>query len=189
MIASLLLKYGIPNWLAELVAGALLVLGLWAGIAWHDHKVFDRGVAQEKTRRDAIDAANSAKAEAERTRLNKLLASAQAELNSAIANLNQLKTELDHEKLVSSQRQADLLAGRERLRVLVRTERQADPSGHAQGASTSNMDQGTEVVADLAGTTAIAIDRLRTEHNEAVSRLDACIQAYDAVKTAADKQP
>lgn len=185
MIAALLLKYGIPRWLAESVAVGLLALSLWAGIEWHDHTVFNRGVAQESARRDQIDAANSAKAIAEQARLNKLLAAAQAELNTAIANLSQLQTELDHEKQVSSQRQADLLAGRERLRVLVRATSQADPAGHAQGAPAAAVDSGTEVIADLAGTTASAIDQLRTEHNEAVTRLNACIQAYDAVQAAA----
>lgn len=185
MIADLLLKYGIPSWLVKLAAGAALALGLWTGVAWHDRTVFDRGVAQESARRDQIDRANSAKALAEQARLNKLLATAQAELNTAIANLSQLQTELDHEKQVSSQRQADLLAGRERMRVLVRATSQADPAGHAQGAPAAAVDTGTEVIADLAGTTASAIDQLRTEHNEAVTRLNACIQAYDAVQAAA----
>lgn len=185
MIAALLLKYGIPSWLTKLAAGAALALGLWAGVAWHDRVVFNRGVAQESARRDQIELANEAKAMAERNRINVKLAATQAELNIAIANLSQLQTELDHEKQVSSQRQADLLAGRERLRVLVRATSQADPAGHAQGAPAAAVDSGTEVIADLAGTTASAIDQLRTEHNEAVVRLNACIQAYDAVQAAA----
>jgi hypothetical protein len=116
MIAALLLRYGIPSWAAKLAGIAALVLGLWAALAWHDHRVFEQGVAQEKARRDVLDAANNAQAEAERLRLDRLVAQAQAQLDAARTRVDQLQAEVDHEKTISTDRQQRLLAGTERER-------------------------------------------------------------------------
>lgn len=188
MIASLLLKYGIPSWLAELVAGALLVLALWAGIAWHDHRVFSRGVAQESARRDVIEAAISAKANSERAHLNILLAAVQAELNSEKANVAKLQTELDHAQTSNTTLQSDLAAGRQRLRVALAV-RAAGPAGSAEGAPAGGLDSQPGATADLDPQAASRVAELTGEGDAAIIRLNACILRYDALKQAVDAAP
>lgn len=191
MISALLLKYGIPAWLAELVAGAGLVLALWAGLAWHDHNVFQRGVAQESARRDVIDRANAAKALAERARLNVLVAAAQAELDAARLDVAKLKQELDHEQAISSDRQRRLLAGTERERVLIRAI-PADPGKvrQDQGTGTGAVDPaGGAASATLDPRVASDLEWVRQTRNDALTGLQGCITRYDALKKAVDSAP
>jgi len=48
------------------------------------------------------------------------------------------------------------------------------------------MDTGASVEADLDPRTAGWLEGVRERHNEAVNRLNACVEAYGAVKKAAD---
>jgi hypothetical protein len=193
MIAALMLRYGIPGWAAKLAGITALVLGLWAALAWHDHHVFAQGVAQEKVRRDAIDAADNAKAEAERLRLNQLVAQAQAKLDAARVRVDQLQAEVDHEKTISADRQQRLLAGTERERVLIRTipgPSQTGADGQTAGATARPMDSGSgPTSATLDPRVASALEWVRATRNAALDGLQGCIIRYDALKTAVDATP
>lgn len=178
----------IPLWAIKAGAGALLSLALFGGWKWREHVVYHRGELAEHARGEARAKIESDRADAQRDALNKQIAVAQASLTAARANLALLKLELDNEKAISSDRQRRLLAGTERMRVLVRA-RPPGPNGSPGGFGTGLVDTGADVVADLAGGTAAAIDQLRVDHNEAVRRLEACVIAYDAVKAAADAMP
>ncbi len=188
MITALLLRFGISTWLAKLIGIVLLVVSLGgAAVAYHHH-VFQQGVTQESARRDKIEEDNSARADRERDALNEKIDAAQAVLDAARADVKKLTKDLSDEKAISSDRQQHLLAGTERMRILARA-RPPGPDQQTAGGPAVSGDQGAEVVVDIAGTAAAAIDQLRTEHNEAVKRLDACIVQYDAVKAAADAMP
>lgn len=190
MIAALLLRFGIPRWVADTAAIVLLAAGLWAGFSWHDHTVFDRGVAQERTRRDAIDARASAAAQAEKSRLDQQLAQTQAQLDAAIAAVAHLQSELDHEQAVSVDRQQRLLAGTERERVLIRAiaaPGAAGAAGPAAAAGPAGLDPGGAIAADLDGRAASDLEWVRQTRNDALKGLRACIASYDAVKAAADR--
>lgn len=175
----------IPLWWK---AGAVLAL-VGALYGWHAYSVsaaHAAGVKVEKDRRDGIDAINSARAKDELATMNQQVLDATKSLIGAQQKIQKLQTENDHEKLVSSQRQSDLLAGRERMRILTTAARNPAQAGAPASAAAANLDQGTSVVADIDPGVAAGLDGIRERHNEAVRRLTACIAAYDAVKDASD---
>lgn len=166
-------------------AAALLVAAV---TGWHMHAVsaaHTAGVQQESTRRDGVDAINSARAKDELAAMNEKVLDATRQIIDTQARLQKLQTENDHEKAISSQRQSDLLAGRERLRILT-TARHPDQAGAPASTAAATVDQGTGALADIDPGVAAGLDGIRERHNEAVRRLVACVAAYDAVKAAAD---
>jgi len=171
-------------------AAAALVVAL-AG--WHFHAVHaaaDARGAQVTAQRDAIDAQNTARAQGELLALNERMRKAQADLAMAQSELQKLSEENSHEKLVSAQRQSDLLAGHERMSVRTASIPACNPAqaGSTAGAGAPDVDQGAGPVVDLDPAVAAGIDEIREQHNEAVRRLQGCIITYDAVKAAADAQ-
>ncbi|MES2352118.1 MAG: hypothetical protein V4641_31510 [Pseudomonadota bacterium] len=168
------------------IGAALALVGALYG--WHAYSVsaaHAAGVKVEKDRRDGIDAINSARAKDELAVANGKVLVATQKLASTQADLQKLQTENDHEKAISSQRQSDLLAGRERLRILT-TARNPAQAGPPAGAGAATVDQGAGAYADIDPGVAAGLDGIRERHNEAVRRLTACVAAYDAVKAAAD---
>lgn len=173
------------------VGAAVALLAAMAG--WHFHAVHaaaDARGAQVAAQRDAIDVKNTARAQAELLAANDHTRKAQADLAIAQEDLQKLSMENNREKLVSSQRQSDLLAGRERLRVLTTRPAACDPAqaGPAPGAGAADVDPGAGLVVDLDPAVAAGLEGIRERHNEAVRRLAGCIVEYDAVKAAADAQ-
>jgi hypothetical protein len=166
--------------------GAALAL-VAALVGWHVHSVSAAradGVKVESARRDGIDAINSARAKDELAVANGKVLAATIKLADVQADLQKLQTENDHEKLISSQRQSDLLAGRERLRILTTTARHPGQAGPPAGAAATAMDSGTGDLAYIAPAVASGLERIREQHNEAVRRLAGCIAAYDGVRDA-----
>lgn len=169
------------------IGAALALLGALYG--WHAYSVSAAhadGVKMEKDRRDGIDAINSARAKNELAELNDRVLDATRQVVDTQARLQKLQTENDHEKLISSRYQSDLLAGRERLRILTTAARNPTQAGPPAGAGTATMDQGAGAYADIDPGVAAGLDGIRERHNEAVRRLTACVAAYDAVKAASD---
>ena len=164
------------------IAAALALVGALVG---YHHHVFEQGVAQESARRDKIDAGNTIAAQAELATLNARVRTAQAELAVARDQNSKLLTENDHEKATSAGLQLDLAAGTQRMSILTR-QRAADRAGPATGSTAGPADQGAGVIEDIAPAVAAGLERLRSEHNEAIDRLEACIFSYDTVKAAAD---
>jgi hypothetical protein len=171
------------------IGAAVALLAALAG--WHFHAVHaaaDARGAQVTAQRDAIDAKNTARAEAELLAENERTRKAQADLAIVQEDLQKLSLENNREKLVSSQRQSDLLAGRERMRILTTGPAACNPTqaGPAPGAGPADVDPGAGLVVDLDPTVAAGLEGIRAQHNEAVRRLSACIREYDGVKAAAD---
>jgi hypothetical protein len=165
-----------------LLAGLLL-----GGAAQYRAHVFKLGIAQEAARRDVIDAENDRRARAALADANSRALVAQANLDGAMSTLSKAQTELTHEKAASAALQSDLASGRRRLSVLTRT-RAADPAGSDQGPAAAAMDPGLGVTSDLDGRAAADLEWLRQTRNDAITGLQACTVAYDAVKAAADSQ-
>jgi hypothetical protein len=165
--------------------GAALVL--IAALAGYHHHVFEQGVKQESARRDKIDAANSLRAKTELSALNAKLKAAQTELDTAIANVASLEKDMQHEKAISSDYQLRLASGAERLRVLT-IQHHTDQARSADGAAIAAVDHDSEAVEDLAPAVGLSIEKLRSNENEAIDRLDACVIAYDAVKAASEQK-
>lgn len=186
MIASLLLRFGIPAWAAKIAAYALIVTIIVASALAYRSSLIQDGVQIEKDRRDKIDAANTLKAQTELAFLNGELRAKQAALDKAILDLNQKKTELQNEQVESANYQRRLATGTERMSVLVR-ERRIAQAGSAPSATIGGLDSDTYVIEDLSERSAIAIERLRANENAAIDRLNACITAYDAVVAASNK--
>lgn len=182
MITALLLRLGISRW----VVIAALCAAAAGGALWYRAHLVHLGVAQESTRRDAIDRQRDAQAKAELAVLNARIAAQQAELDQAIAHVNQLKSDLDHEQANSTALQADLAAGRRRMSVAITGT--CHPAQAEQGASpaTADVDPGAKATADLDPEAAAGLTRLVGEGDSAIIRLNACIQAYDAVKAASE---
>lgn len=182
----------IAAWLAtqvgKWIASLLLIGAVLGGGAWVHHHIYHQGELAADARNAAINKTNSDHADAERNLLNGKIALAQANLNAARAALAVLQKDYDNEKTVSSQRQLDLLAGRERMRILTR-QRPTDPNRQAASGPAGPVDQGTAVVEDIDPGVSAWLERFRAGNNAAIDRLNACIVKYDAVKAAADAMP
>lgn len=167
--------------------GAVAVLVALVGI-WHEaevHSAARKATTAEDNRHIAIDAANTARATAELSSLNDKARKTNAALAQAIADLKKLQSDNDHEKLLSTQYRADLLAGRQRLRILT-TARDPAQAGTPASPGAGNVDPQSPVVADIDPRVAAGLESIRGRHNDAVRRLQACIVAYDEVKAASD---
>lgn len=171
-------------------AAVALVGALFGYHVFAVNSAHKEGIAYESSRRDMIDLGNTARAQAELLAANERTRRAQADLAITQEDLQKLSLENNREKLVSSQRKSDLLAGRERLRVLTASPAARDPAqaGPAPGAGAADVDPGTGLVVDLDPAVAAGLEGIREQHNEAVRRLAGCIVEYDAVKAAADVQ-
>lgn len=190
MITALLLRLGVARWLAWLaLTGAVA-----GGALWYRHTLFEQGVVQgvaiDKVRSDKIIAAADLGAQTEQARINGELAALLKAYHLAVADLEKLRKEYDDEKAISNQRQLDLLAGRERLRVLTRPRASPVPqNGPPQSGTPADVDPAAGVVADLDPRAAAWIDGLRTERNAVVLRLNACVAEYDALATYVNNTP
>ncbi|WP_198116943.1 lysis system i-spanin subunit Rz [Massilia rhizosphaerae] len=184
MIAALLLRFGIPRWAAIAV---LCAISAGAALAYRAHLI-DTGIAIESARRDKIDTERDRQAKAELAEANARVRNAQAELDGAIATVAKLQTELTHEQANSAALQSDLAAGRRRLSVAITGSCRPAQAEQAAGAAAAGVDPGTAATADLDPAAAASLAGLTAEGDSAIVRLNACIAAYDAVKTASDAQ-
>lgn len=184
MIAALLLRFGVPMWLAKLA-----LLGLLAGgaVLYHHH-VYKQGEDAADARAAVREKANSDRAKAALAELNEKLAKKQADLDTVVADLARTGWELSNEKRDSAALQSDLLAGRKRLSVLVR-QRPADPAKPPDAACPAQVDSGATFSADLAERPAASLEWLRSTREEAIDRLDACTKLYDAARKAVNDAP
>lgn len=185
MITALMIRLGIPKWGA---IAMLCVLSALGALAYRKHLIHE-GVAIEAVRRDAIDAQNRLQAQAELAQLNAQVGAARESLTAALAHLDQLKSDLDHEKEHSTVLQSDLAAGRLRQSVAISGACHPAQAGPAGGAVAAGLDPGSEPsTATLDGRVAADLEWARSTRNETIVALQACVAAYDAVKTATDAQ-
>lgn len=181
MIAALLIRLGIPKWGAIALLCVLAALG---AMAYRAHLIH-MGVSLEAARRDQLDHARDAQARAALAQINAQLAAAQAKLAAALDHLNQLKSDLDHEKATSSALQSDLVAGRRRLSVAIAGTCRPAQAEQSTSASAAGVDPGGELTtATLDGRVASDLEWARSTRNESIVALQACVAAYDAVNAA-----
>lgn len=145
---------------------------------WADHYI-ERGIAQEKARRDKIDADNKYKADAALAEANKKVEVAEQKLADASLKIAQKETELQHVKTDNQIMQSDLIAKRKRLSVLVSS---SDPAGNSKDSTTGPVDQGAKVTAELDGQVAANLVELVGIGDQAIIRLNACIEKYEKVE-------
>lgn len=182
MIAAILLRLGIPRWAA---IAALCLLSAGAAL-WYRGHLIDTGIAIEAARRDKIDVERDRQARAELDDANARVRNAQANLDGAMNSVAKLQTELTHEQANSAALQSDLAAGRRRLSVAITGScrpAQAEPTASAAAAG---VDPGSEpATATLDGRVASDLEWARSTRNDAITALQACTVAYDAVAKAA----
>lgn len=185
MITALLLRLGVPRWTAT---AALCVVAAGAALLYRAHLV-DVGVAQESARRDQADHDRDVQAKVERDRLNGVIATKQAGLDTALAKLNEQGKEIANAQAHSAALQSDLAAGRRRMSVAITGACHADPAGHDQGTTAAGLDSASgPATASLDGRAAADLEWLRQTRNDAIAGLQACVAAYDAVKAASDSR-
>lgn len=186
MIAALLLRFGVPKWLAWLILAA----GVAASALWYRADLIEQGVAKDKARSDAVIAAADHAAEVAVAGKNGQIRVLQAKLDATAVDNERIKGELDHEKTISTQRQLNLLAGRDRLRILTHPAASPAVGNEPPGCVTpAGMGSTAGVVADIDGTAAAWIDGVRTERNAVILRLAACVAAYDSVRESVNALP
>jgi hypothetical protein len=182
MIAEILLRLGVPRWVA---IAALCILSAGAALAYRAHLI-DSGIAIEAARRDKIDVERDREAKTSLADANVRVLNAQANLDGAMASLSKLQSELTHEQANSAALQSDLVAGRRRLSVAITGTCRPAQTEQTAGATATGVDSGAAATAELDPAAAAGIARLIGEGDQAISRLNACIEAYDAVKEATE---
>jgi hypothetical protein len=185
MIAAILLRLGVPRWVA---IAALCIVSAGAALAYRAHLI-DSGIAIEAARRDKIDVERDRQARAELDDANARVRNAQANLDGALNSLAQLQTELTHEQANSAALQSDLASGRRRLSVAITGACRPAQAEQVAGATVAGVDPGGEpATATLDGRVASDLEWARSTRNEAITALQACTASYDAVKAANDAQ-
>jgi hypothetical protein len=182
MISALLLRLGVPRWVA---ITALCILSACAAL-WYRSHLIDTGIAMESTRRDAIDVERDRQARAELDDANARVRNAQANLDGAINSIAKLQSELNHEQATSAALQSDLAAGRRRLSVAISGTCRPAQAEQAPSPGAAGVDPGAAATAELDPAAAAGLARLVGEGDAAIVRLNACIAAYAAVVKAVD---
>lgn len=176
MMAAILARSGWRAWAVALVACVLGTAGL---VAYRDHLV-SLGARREAMRRDVLDVERARLAQDALHEANARVKAAQDRLDTAMADLDKLHTELTHVQTQGTALQSDLAGGRRRLPVLVRA-RSPDPARPVDAAGAAGLDTGTAAAAELDPAVAAGLAGLAGEGDAAIVRLNACIAAYDAV--------
>jgi multidrug resistance efflux pump len=185
VIAAILLRLGIPRWVAIMVL-CLLSAG---AVHWYRGHLIDTGIAIEAARRVKIDVERDRQARVALDDANARVRNAQANLDGAMNSLAKLQTELTHEQANSAALQSDLTAGRRRLSVAITGACHAATGRHDQSAPAAGLDPASgPATASLDGRVAADLEWLRQTRNDVIVGLQACTAAYDAVKVASDKQ-
>jgi multidrug resistance efflux pump len=185
VIAAILLRLGIPRWVAIMVL-CLLSAG---AVHWYRGHLIDTGIAIEAARRVKIDVERDRQARVALDDANARVRNAQANLDGAMNSLAKLQTELTHEKANSAALQSDLASGRRRLSVAISGSCRPAQAEQAAGSGATDVDpRGEPATATLDGRVASDLEWARSTRNEAITALEACVASYDAVKTAHDAQ-
>lgn len=170
-----------PLLIKALAGIALVVLVIVAYNKWSGH-YFDAGVKEESDRRDKIDLQKEMAANAALRVENAKTRAAERKLSEALATISNQQTELQHVKTDNQLMQSSLIARDKRLSVLLA--RPDNSAGQDHSPAVAIVDQGTQATAELDGTVAANLVALVGAGDEAIVRLNACVDAYDSVATA-----
>lgn len=164
------------------LAGLALAIALVAGYFAWEGRVFQRGVTQEKDRRDKIDRETTIASQAKLAEANEKVRVAQQSLVDALSQIDAKNMELKNARKNLDELRADLRSGAQRLSIAV-----ASCSG---GAARSNDGAGTpsgtgaEARAELLPETAASLIDIVRDANEEVRRTNECIDRYEAIRAA-----
>lgn len=163
--------------------GATLALcgALWGGYAYWHHKVYQSGykaaeaVGKENMRKANVDAELTLKTANDKVSLK------QSALDEAIAKLSAKEKDYRDEQVKSTAYQRSLADGTVRMRILT-TANQNCNAGQNQNAGVVGVGALSETLADVPARIAANLDRLRSNENEAITRLNACVESYETVR-------
>ena len=166
--------------IAEIYLYGLALIALSAAVWGLHHYVYQQGYDAAEAKWQKINADATIGADEKLAEKNAEVRKAQSELTAFMASLADKQKELNDAKATSAALQSDLAAGRVRLRVLT-TSHALNRAGQDSGPAAAAVDTGAEVTEDLAPSVAAGLERLRANENEAIDRLNGCIEAYEAV--------
>lgn len=156
---------------------------LWAGYAYWHHEVYQDGYDVAEALYKKREAKATSDALTEKGKLDSAVNLKQAELDSALSKLSSKEKEYRDEQIKSSAYQRDLAAGNKRLRVLT-TANSNCSAGQASGRPSANVDSLPEISTELEPKIASNLVGLTDIGDQAITRLNACISAYQALETA-----
>lgn len=161
-------------------AAIALVLALFAAKHYYDQGIRDKEIAVcEVARKDA-----NAEADKKIIELNATVKTQQDQLNTAALKIANQGTELKNVQAESKNYQSQLAAGTKRLRVAIATNSEDCAAGQSTSTAVGNVDNGTAITADLSAEVASGLVGIASEGDSAIMRLNACIESYNAVRSA-----
>lgn len=171
--------------LYKVIGIGLMIAALFAAYgAWHHH-IYQSGVDAENTRWLKIESDAKAKAESVLAVSNGKVKALQAILDDTQSKLTAKLKGLQDAKVTAASLTSDLRSGAKRMSVRASAPAGC-PTGSLEGSAPVNDDHGTEITADLDPALAADIANDYATGDQAIMRLNACIESYDAVKAAAD---
>lgn len=171
--------------LATCIAVVVAIAAVGSALAAIHHHIYQQGYQaadEEWTKREAAAtvAAGNKLADA-----NEKVRVAQAWVTEVMQRISDKQKEVNDAKAVSDSLRADLLASRKRLSVLV-TAHKDSGAEHGENTAAAGVDQGAVFAADLSPEVAANLTELATEGDQAITRLNACIRAYEVAEKAAN---
>ncbi len=182
MIFSSILGFFKANpMLLKLLGVIVIVITLIVAYNQKANSLINQGVAQESARRDKIDEARKAASDKALAASNGRVRVAEQQLAESSLKTARQETELQHVKTDNQLMQSSLIARDKRLRVLIAS---SDSTGDSESASAGQVGKRAKVTAELDGAVAANLVSLIGIGDQAIIRLNACIDAYDAVEKA-----
>ena len=178
LLSPTILKYG---------GIIVLILALFGFGVYVHHLVYEEGYTAAEAIYQKSEAAATAIANKQLAEDNAKIAAAQDIIDSTQIDLSNKQKELQNEKVTSSNYKSDLLDSRKRLSVLVALS-QTGTASQVVSSTAPRLDNKSEVTAYIDPTVASNLAGITTTGDSAITRLNACIEAYNAVKAASDAQ-
>lgn len=160
----------------------LMVCALVGGKHIYDKHYYNQGYAVAKAEAKVANDKADATAKAALEEKNRDILAIQTNLDALTAQLQTAEKELENAKIKSASLEADLRSGAKRLSVLV-TAHKSDNAQQDKNFPATCLDNGT-ITADLDGTVAANLERLRLNENNAIMQLNGCVKEYEALERA-----
>ncbi len=181
IFSSILVFFKANPMLLKLLGVIAIVITLIVAYNQKANSLINQGVAQESARRDKIDEARKAASDKALAAANGRVRVAEQQLAESSIKTARQEMELQHVKTDNQLMQSSLIARDKRLRVLIAS---SDSAGNSQNPSAGQVGKGTSTTAELDGAVAANLVSLIGIGDQAIIRLNACIDAYDAVEKA-----
>lgn len=180
MITGILMFFRLNPIAGKVLFAAFLAISIMISFNKCADHYIDRGIAQERSRRDKIDADNKAKTEAALEQANSKVKNAEKALADVSLKIAQREMELQHVKTDNEILQSDLISKRKRLSVLLAS---GDSAGNGKDTSAGYVGKGSKVAAELDPAVAANLVELAGVGDQAIIRLNACIEKYEKAES------